>query len=61
MNANSVAWGIALFFGCSIAFAALHRLTQHSSTAVTVLVQFAALAVIVAGVVLYVRRTGNDD
>ena len=60
MNAASVAWAITLFFGCSIAFAALHRLTQHQSTAVTVLVQLVALAVIVVGVLLFVRRNSGD-
>ena len=60
MNANSVAWAIALFFGCSIAFAALRRLTQHQGAGVTLLVQLAALVVIVAAIVLFVRRRGGD-
>lgn len=61
MNATSVAWAITLFFGCSIAFAALHRLTKGQSTTVTVLVQLGALALIVAAVVLVVRRMSGDD
>ena len=59
MNATSVAWAIALFFGCSIAFAALRRLTQHQGTAVTALVQIGALALIIGAVVLVVRRRGD--
>jgi hypothetical protein len=35
----------------------VHRLTQHSSTAVQIAAQFGALAVILGAVVLYVRRT----
>ena len=60
MKATAAAWAIAVFFGCSIAFAALRRLTQHQSTAVTVIVQIAALAAIVAAVVLVVRHRGDD-
>jgi hypothetical protein len=61
MNATSLLWAIALFFGCSIAFAALRRLTQDQGAAVTALVQLGALAVIIVGVVVVVRRTGGDD
>ena len=61
MNATSTAWAIALFFGCTIAFAAVHRLTQGSPTVVTVLAQLGTLALIVGALVLYVRRRGDDD
>ena len=61
MKATSAAWAVTLFFGCWIAFAALHSLTKGQSTAVTVLVQIGALALIVAAVVLVVRRTSGDD
>ena len=60
MNANSVAWALALFFGCSIAFAALRRLTHGQGAGVTLLVQFGALIVIVAAVVLFARSRGGD-
>jgi hypothetical protein len=56
MNANTVTWTIALFFGCSIAFAAIRRLTQDQGAGVTLLAQVAALIVIIAAVVLIVRR-----
>jgi len=60
LNANSVYWTVALFFGCTIAFAAVHKLTQHQSTAVTVIAQFATLALIVGAVVLYARRRDGE-
>lgn len=56
MNATNVSWTIALFFGCSIAFAAIRRLTEGSGRGVTLLAQLAALAVIVAVIVFLVRR-----
>ena len=61
MNATSVSWAIALFFGSAIVFEGVHRLTQHSSTAVKVLAQFLTLAVIVGALVLYVRRTDDRE
>lgn len=51
-----------LFFGCSVVFAAIHRLTQHSSKGVVVGAQLAALVVIVTALVLFVRsRERRDD
>jgi hypothetical protein len=54
-----------LFFGSAIVFAAVHRLTQHSSSAVMVLAQFATLGLIVGALALYVRsregKDGEDD
>jgi len=49
-------WAIALFFGCSILFAGIRRLTQDQGAGVTFVVQFAALLLIIAVVVLIVRR-----
>ena len=60
LNPTSVYWAIALFFGCTIAFAAVHRLTQHSPTAVTALAQVATLGLIVGALVLYMRRRDDD-
>ena len=58
MNATNISWTIALFFGCSIAFAAIRRLTEDSGRGITLLAQLGAMAVIVAVIVLVVRR--ND-
>jgi hypothetical protein len=57
MNATNVSWTIAIFFGCSIAFAAIRRLTEDSGRGVTLLAQVGALVVIVAVIVFVVRRT----
>ena len=56
VNTTYALWVLVLFFGASILFAGLRRLTEDESTAVTVGVQFAALALVVALVVLVVRR-----
>jgi len=61
LNATSVSWAIALFFGCTIVFEAVHKLTQDSSTVVKVLAQFLTLAVIVAALVIYVRRSDDRE
>ncbi len=60
MSRASLPWAVALFFGCTIAFATIHRLTRHQSNAVAAVAQVAALAVIVAAVVLVARRLDDD-
>jgi hypothetical protein len=57
MNATNVSWTIAIFFGCSIAFAAIRKLTEDSGRGVTLIAQVGALVVIVAVIVYVVRRT----
>jgi hypothetical protein len=57
MNATNVSWTIAIFFGCSIAFAAIRKLTEDSGRGVTLIAQVGALVVIVAVIVFVVRRT----
>jgi DMSO reductase anchor subunit len=56
VNTTSALWVLVLFFGASIVFAGLRRLTEDEGTAVTLVVQLGALAVIVAAVVMVARR-----
>ena len=57
MRRNStLLWTLVVFLGGSVLFGALRRATEDSSTWVTVLVQFAALAVVIGVVVIVVRR-----
>ena len=56
MNATNISWTIAIFFGCSIAFAAIRKLTEDAGRGVTLVAQLGALAVIVAVIVFVVRR-----
>ena len=49
-------WTLVVFIAGSLVFGALRRATEDSSTAVTVLVQFAALAVVIALLVIVTRR-----
>ena len=49
-------WTLVVFIAGSLVFGALRRATEDSSTAVTVLVQFAALAVVIAVLVVITRR-----
>ena len=60
MKTNSWQWTIAVFFGCAIIFAAIRRLTQGHGAGVTLIVQLVALVLIVAGLILFVRRRGDD-
>lgn len=60
MNTNSVSWTIAIFFGCSIAFAAIRRLTEDAGRGVTLLAQVGAMAVIILVIVLVVRRNSRE-
>lgn len=61
MNSTNVAWTIAIFFGCSIAFAAIRRLTEDSGRGVTLLAQVGAMALIVGVIVFVVRRGDRRD
>jgi hypothetical protein len=57
VDRTSLLWTIVLFFGASIMFAMIRRATEHSSTAVTVGAQVAALALLIGAVVVFVRRS----
>jgi len=57
MGRNStVLWTLVAFFAGTLPFGGLRRATEESSTAVTLLVQVAALAVVIGVVLLVVRR-----
>ena len=57
MRANSpLLWTVIVFLAGSVLFGTLRRATEDSSTAVTLLVQFGALAVVVIALVLITRR-----
>ena len=56
MDRNILLWSLVLFFGASIVFAAIRDATKGESELLTLGLEVAALAVIVAGVVLVVRR-----
>jgi membrane protein DedA with SNARE-associated domain len=49
-------WTLVAFFAGTLLFGSLRRATEDSSTAVTVLVQLAALAVVIGVIVLVMRR-----
>jgi len=51
-------WTLVVFIAGSLVFGALRRATEDSSTAVIVLVQVGALAVIIALLVFITRRLG---
>jgi hypothetical protein len=56
MDRNTVLWALVLFFGASIAFSAIRRATSDQGTLVTLGFETLALAAMVAGVVIFVRR-----
>jgi uncharacterized membrane protein YhaH (DUF805 family) len=56
-----VSWTLVLFFGSAIVFGVVRKLTQDQGALVTLLAQLAALAVIVAAIVLVVRKLGDGD
>ena len=55
-RASPLLWTVIVFLGGSVLFGTLRRVTEGSSTAVTVLVQVGALAVVIAVLVLVTRR-----
>lgn len=57
MSGNTqLLWTLVAFFAGTLLFSSLRRLTEDSSTAVALLVQVGALAVVIGIVVLVVRR-----
>ena len=55
MNRQTLLWSIVVFFGASIVFSVLNNATEGESTGLRAGVQVAALVVILAGVVLFMR------
>jgi hypothetical protein len=58
VDRNSVLWTLTLFFGASIAFAAIRRATNGHGIALTLGLELVALALMIGAVVLVVRRRG---
>lgn len=56
MDRNTLLWTFVLFFGGFILSGALRRATEDSPTGVTVAVQLGAVAIVIALVVVVVRR-----
>ena len=56
MDQRMLMWTLVLFFGGTVLFGGLRNATEDSSTEVVVAVQVGALAVVIVGVVLVVRR-----
>jgi|tagenome__1003787_1003787.scaffolds.fasta_scaffold20482314_2 hypothetical protein len=53
---TTLLWTLVAFFAGTLLFGSLRRATEHSSTAVAVLVQLGALAVVIGVIVLVVRK-----
>ena len=56
MNQNTILWVLVVFFGGTVAFGGLRRLTEDESTGVVIAVQLGALVLVVALVMLVARR-----
>ena len=56
MDRTSLLWALVLFFGAAIAFRLVQRLTEDSPVAVTLALEVAVLALIIAGIIVIVRR-----
>ena len=56
MNRNTILWTLVAFFGASLVFGLLRRLTEDASPGAAIAVQFGALAAVIAAVVLIARR-----
>jgi hypothetical protein len=55
MTRTQLLWVLVVFFGASLVFAGVHRLTDGESNALVVGGQLAALAVVLLAVLLVVR------
>jgi hypothetical protein len=58
VDRNSLLWTLVVFFGASIMFAAIRNATSDESAGVQLAAQLGAGAVVVAAIVVVVRRRG---
>jgi hypothetical protein len=56
VNRDTLLWTLVVFFGGTVLFGILRRATEDSSTGVIIAVQVGALAVVIAVMVVVVRR-----
>ena len=56
MERTTLLWALVLFFGGSLLFGTLGRATEDSPTGVAIAVQVGALALLIGGIVVVVRR-----
>lgn len=56
MNQSSLLWLLVVFFGGTVLFGGLRRLTEDEPAGVVIAVQLGALALVIGVVVLVVRR-----
>jgi hypothetical protein len=56
VDKDTVLWTLVVFFGASIAFAAVRNATSDEGTGVALLAQLGVGALIVAAIVVVVRR-----
>jgi hypothetical protein len=61
VNVTTTSWTLVLFFGGALMFAGIRRLTEDQGAGVTLAVQGAALVLVIAAIVLVVRRLGDGD
>jgi len=55
MDRNTVLWSLVAFFGATVAFQGVQRLTDGESVLLTIGLEVVVLAVIVSAIVLVVR------
>jgi hypothetical protein len=56
VDRDTVLWALVVFFGASIMFAAIRNATDDASTGAQLLAQVGAGLVLVAAIVIYMRR-----
>jgi uncharacterized membrane protein YhaH (DUF805 family) len=56
VSRNAALWILVVFFGGSVLFGGLRRLTEDEPVGVVIAVQLGALALVLGAVVLVVRR-----
>jgi MYXO-CTERM domain-containing protein len=57
VDRNTVLWTIVVFFGATVLFGAIGNATEDESSGVRIGLQALAGLLLVAGLVVYVRRT----
>jgi len=60
MDRDTVLWVLVLFFGGTVLFGGLRRLTEDQSAGVTIAAQLGALALVIGVIVIFVKRQSGE-
>lgn len=59
MDRNQALWSLTVFFGATLVYGLIRKATEGQSWGLTLGLQVAALVVMIAGIVIFMRTRGD--